>query len=141
MKQMTDFSGQQIGPYTLGKLLGVGGMGAVYESYQGTVKRRVAIKILLLDVGHDPQVLARFDREVELAAEDARTRLAEELVLVHDPHLVGVRSARVRQVDRRVHVDVVAGNRPAACSVLPQYGAHRCYGRARCQRCRRYQPT
>lgn len=63
-----DMSGQQLGNYTLGRLIGVGGMGAVYESYQATVKRAVAIKILPSAMAQTPGYLERFAREVELMA-------------------------------------------------------------------------
>lgn len=63
-----DLSGQSVGPYKLERLLGVGGMGAVYESYQASVQRNVAVKILPASLAHEPGYLERFKREVELAA-------------------------------------------------------------------------
>ncbi|MBZ0308285.1 MAG: serine/threonine protein kinase, partial [Anaerolineae bacterium] len=63
-----DFSGQTIGPYKLEKLLGAGGMGAVYESYQASVKRKVAIKVLLFQLAQSKEAVERFNREVELTA-------------------------------------------------------------------------
>ncbi len=52
-----------IGPYVLGRLIGEGGFGAVYEALQTVpVRRRVALKVL--KAGMDSrQVLARFDAE------------------------------------------------------------------------------
>ncbi len=52
-----------IGPYVLGRLIGEGGFGAVYEALQTVpVRRRVALKVL--KAGMDSrQVLARFEAE------------------------------------------------------------------------------
>lgn len=66
--QNPNLSGQQLGNYKLGRLLGVGGMGAVYESYQATVKRQVAVKVLPMHMAQTSGYLERFNREVELAA-------------------------------------------------------------------------
>lgn len=65
---MQDLTGQTIGVYTLERLLGAGGMGAVYESYQSTVKRKVAIKVLLFQLAQLQEAIDRFNREVELTA-------------------------------------------------------------------------
>lgn len=56
-------AGQQIGQYTIERLLGQGGMGTVYAAAQPTVNRTVAIKFLL---GDDVSELTiqRFQREV-----------------------------------------------------------------------------
>jgi serine/threonine-protein kinase len=59
------------GKYRVVRLLGEGGMGAVYEGEQqlGTTKRRVAIKTLHPHLSRDPKVKARFEREVGTIAE------------------------------------------------------------------------
>lgn len=59
------------GKYRVVRLLGEGGMGAVYEGEQqlGTSKRRVAIKTLHPHLSRDPQIEARFQREVGTIAE------------------------------------------------------------------------
>lgn len=67
-----DLTGQLVGPYKLEKMLGKGGMGAVYESYQTTVNRKVAIKVLLFQLADSQEdakkAVDRFKREVELTA-------------------------------------------------------------------------
>lgn len=65
---MADLSGQSFGPYPLERLLGRGGMGAVYESYQGPARRKVAIKLLERNTGADDGLMERFIREMETAA-------------------------------------------------------------------------
>jgi serine/threonine-protein kinase len=63
--------GQTLGKYRVIRLLGEGGMGAVYEGEQqlGTSKRRVAIKTLHPHLSRNPQIEARFQREVGTIAE------------------------------------------------------------------------
>jgi len=48
--------------------IGRGGMGAVYSSYQISLARRVAIKILSPDLGEDARFLEGFQREARLLA-------------------------------------------------------------------------
>ncbi len=59
------------GKYRVVRLLGEGGMGAVYEGEQplGTAKRKVAIKTLHPHLSRDPKIKARFEREVGTIAE------------------------------------------------------------------------
>lgn len=54
--------------YEIRRLVGRGGMGAVYEGYDARLARRVAIKILPKDTGADPGALARFEREAKAMA-------------------------------------------------------------------------
>ncbi len=63
-----DNMGQSIGPYTLERLLGEGGMGAVWVAKQTEpVKRRVALK--LIKTGMDSrEVLSRFEHERQALA-------------------------------------------------------------------------
>jgi tRNA A-37 threonylcarbamoyl transferase component Bud32 len=59
------------GKYKVVRLLGEGGMGAVYEGEQqlGTTRRKVAIKMLHPHLSRDPKIKARFEREVGTVAE------------------------------------------------------------------------
>jgi eukaryotic-like serine/threonine-protein kinase len=59
------------GKYRVVRLLGEGGMGAVYEGEQqlGTTKRKVAVKTLHPHLSRDEKVKARFEREVGTVAE------------------------------------------------------------------------
>ncbi|MGD9689958.1 MAG: tetratricopeptide repeat protein [Phycisphaerales bacterium] len=58
----------QIDGYDLVACLGQGGMGAVYEGYQRSTGRRVAIKFLLDRLGSSDAARQRFEREVEVVA-------------------------------------------------------------------------
>ncbi len=65
---LNDLSGKTLGQYQLQRLLGVGGMGAVYEAYQPSLKRVVALKLLPDSLSRQPGYAARFTREAETAA-------------------------------------------------------------------------
>lgn len=61
----------QVGRYTDLKLLGAGGMGAVYRAHDPALDRTVALKVVLVQPGHsghNPDYLARFEREAKAIA-------------------------------------------------------------------------
>ena len=115
-------AGTRIGPYEVTAQIGVGGMGEVWRATDTNLGRQVAIKVLPDTFAHDPERLARFDREAKTLAalnhpniaaiyglEDSRqTCLVMELVEGGDsggPHRRGPDSARRsgsdREADRR----------------------------------------
>jgi len=55
------------GRYEIQKLLGMGGMGAVYKARDMEVERVVGLKVIRPDLAGDPAVLARFKQELILA--------------------------------------------------------------------------
>ncbi len=61
-------TGSRLGSYEILSLLGAGGMGEVYRARDTRLKREVAIKVLPESFSHDPERLARFQREAELLA-------------------------------------------------------------------------
>ena len=62
------FAAKQLGQYRLRKLLGMGGMGEVYLAEHQLMKRPCAIKVIRPEKAGDPNVLARFEREVRATA-------------------------------------------------------------------------
>jgi serine/threonine-protein kinase len=66
------------GRYRIDAVLGVGGMGAVYEATQININRKVALKIVRPDLAGDPMMAMRFEREARAAS------------AVHHPNVVVV---------------------------------------------------
>jgi serine/threonine-protein kinase len=66
------------GTYRITRLIGEGGMGAVYEAVQLRLNKRVAVKLMARELAANREALARFHREAEITSH-----------LGH-PHLVSV---------------------------------------------------
>ncbi|GAB4547933.1 MAG: hypothetical protein OHK0023_10040 [Anaerolineae bacterium] len=60
--------GKQLGPNEITGFLGHGGMADVYRATQRTLKREVAIKVLVSSYARDKAFVERFTREVEVVA-------------------------------------------------------------------------
>jgi serine/threonine-protein kinase len=60
--------GRHIGPFEVLAKIGEGGMGEVYRARDTKLKREVALKVLPAEFSHDPDRIARFQREAELLA-------------------------------------------------------------------------
>ena len=65
---MSLVSGSRFGSYEIVSLLGSGGMGEVYRARDTKLGRDVALKVLPDSLAHDPERLARFEREAHLLA-------------------------------------------------------------------------
>jgi serine/threonine protein kinase len=61
-------AGARLGPYEILAPLGAGGMGEVYRARDLKLGRDVALKVLPASLAHDPDRLARFEREAHLLA-------------------------------------------------------------------------
>jgi serine/threonine protein kinase len=59
--------GTVVGSYRVTRLLGEGGMGAVYEGFNEAIERRVAIKVLKEEFAAKPDVVERFFNEARAA--------------------------------------------------------------------------
>lgn len=73
--------------YRLHRLLGVGGMGAVYEAVQLSLDRRVAIKVLAPRSGTNADGAARFQREARLASSVAGRHVLDIVDFDVDPQM------------------------------------------------------
>lgn len=68
-----------LGQYRLVRLIGQGGMGAVYEGFDDGLQRKVAVKVILREkAAEDPEFIANFQREAQSAAR------------LNSPNIVGV---------------------------------------------------
>jgi eukaryotic-like serine/threonine-protein kinase len=73
-------SGYEIaGKYRIVSLLGEGGMGVVYEALYTPIARRVAIKVIHPSMAHDPEALARFEREAQAVTRIGSQRVVDVL--------------------------------------------------------------
>ena len=60
--------GTRLGVYEVTAQIGAGGMGEVYRARDTKLHRDVALKILPEVFAHDPERLARFQREAQVLA-------------------------------------------------------------------------
>ncbi len=74
-----------LGDYTLRRQIGRGGMGIVYEAWENSMDRRVALKVLPQGVAADARANARFLREAQAAGK------------LNHRNIVGVYSTGVRE--------------------------------------------
>ena len=72
--------GELLGPYRIVRRLGFGGMGVVFEAYDDTLRRSVALKVISPHLADDEGFRARFVREAQAQAS------------VRSPHVVAVHS-------------------------------------------------
>ncbi len=67
--------------YRIVGLIGVGGMGAVYEGENERIQRRVAIKVLHADTALNSQAVERFEREAQAAGRIGSDHILEVIDL------------------------------------------------------------
>src|SRR5215213_2509036 len=67
--EKTEFvAGQEVGPYTILSSLGTGGMGQVYLAQDSRLPRKVALKVLSVDVARDERRVQLFEQEAQAAS-------------------------------------------------------------------------
>src|ERR1017187_7323741 len=69
-------TGTKLGTYEVRSAIGAGGMGEVYQAHDTKLGRDVAIKVLPEAFAHDPERLARFQREAKMLAALNHTNIA-----------------------------------------------------------------
>ena len=74
-----------LGDYTLRRQIGRGGMGVVYEAWQVSMDRQVALKVLPVGIAADTQACTRFMREAQTAGK------------LNHQNIVGVHSTGVEE--------------------------------------------
>ena len=95
------------GRYRIDRLLGEGGMGAVYEAEHTHMRKRLAVKVLHPEMSRLPEVVARFEREAMAAAhiDHPNVAAATDFGMLEDGSfflvLEYVEGHSLREVDRR----------------------------------------
>ncbi|MFH1438848.1 MAG: protein kinase [Pseudomonadota bacterium] len=69
--------GGTIDKYEILRLIGEGGMGAVYEARHSKIRRKVALKLLNQEFAQNAEVLARFEREARATGEIGHENIIE----------------------------------------------------------------
>jgi len=67
------------GDYRLGRLIGSGGMGTVYEASHARIPRRFAIKLLVENLAASPEAVARLRREAEITSRLSHPHIVQVL--------------------------------------------------------------
>ena len=93
---------RQIGPYTIDRELGRGGMGVVYLGHDIRLDRKVAVKALPEHLAQDPERLARFERE------------AKTLASLNHPNVAGIHGVEEHDGARYLVLEYVEGETLAA---------------------------
>src|SRR5437764_4005238 len=73
------------GKYRLLRLLGRGGMGAVYEAENSWTRRRVATKLLRPELSSSRDAVRRFMQEAQTSTQIAHPNIVEVLDLGQEP--------------------------------------------------------
>ncbi len=76
-------AGTKFGSYTVTAQIDAGGMGEVYSAHDTKLGRDVAIKVLPVAFAHDPERLARFQREAKMLAQLNHPNIATIYGLEH----------------------------------------------------------
>jgi serine/threonine protein kinase len=99
--------GSRIASYEVLALLGTGGMGEVYRARDLKLGREVAIKLLPDQFAHDPDRLARFQRE------------AQVLASLNHPNIAAIYGLEETEETKALILELVPGKR---CQIGPLAG-------------------
>ena len=118
--------------YTLGRVIGSGGMGVVYEAFDRALDRRVAIKVMREDLRRDPKAKERFLAEARTVANLHHPGIVDIHAIIEDDsglylvfeHIEGKTMAElVRQKKRLSLVEAKALVKPV-CQALDYAHGH-----------------
>ncbi len=70
-------SGHRIGPYVVAEMLGRGGMGVVFAAIDTRLDRKVAIKMLAVEIAKRRDLTERFEREARAVAAISHPNIVE----------------------------------------------------------------
>jgi uncharacterized RDD family membrane protein YckC len=79
--------GRRLRHFMVGRRLGRGGMGTVYLGEDTSLGRAVALKVLDQELAHDPDVVARFEREARAQARLAHPNVAQIHFIGEENHI------------------------------------------------------
>src|SRR5437899_12426069 len=72
-----DLTGQTVAEFLILRMLGRGGMGAVYLAEQQSPKRKVALKILRADLAANEKALRRFKQEADTVGQLSHANIVQ----------------------------------------------------------------
>jgi tRNA A-37 threonylcarbamoyl transferase component Bud32 len=121
------------GRYEILRLIGEGGMGAVYEARHVSIGKRVALKVLSKDLVKDEEAIKRFQREAQIAGSLGHVNICEVMDFGVDengaPFLVmefleGYSLAEIIALEKRLTL-------VHACDIMSQvlYGLEEAHGK------------
>jgi serine/threonine protein kinase/Tol biopolymer transport system component len=106
--------GAHLGSYQVTALIGEGGMGRVFRAHDTKLKRDVAIKVLPDLFAHDPERLARFEREAHVLASLNHSNIAHVYGFEES---AGVRALVMELVEGPTLAERIGGHGPHAMAL------------------------
>ena len=101
--------GDRFGRYTIVRLLGMGGMGAVYQAWDQELEVVVALKVIRPDALQDPTALQEIERRFKRELLLARQVTHKNVVRIHDlGEIDGIKYITMTYVDGRDLATIVA---------------------------------